>query len=59
MNSFDEDLYVRQISSFRIYELELILDAYVHIYPQEFKRQIELIKAQLAYRETPLAKELD
>jgi hypothetical protein len=59
MNSFDGAVYIKLLSSFRTYELELVLDAYVYMFPQEFERQIELIKAELAYRETPMAKELE
>lgn len=58
MNSFNAELYRMQLMDMKTHELEFIVDAYVHIYPEEFKDQIELIKAELEFRNTPLAKEL-
>lgn len=58
MNSFNDELYRKQIIDMKTHELELIVDAYTHISPDEFKRQIELITAELEFRETPLGKEL-
>lgn len=58
MNSFNDELYRKQLIDMKTHELELIVDAYTHISPDEFKRQIELITAELEFRQTPLGKEL-
>lgn len=58
MNSFNAELYRKQLVDMKTHELELIVDAYTHVDPDNFKRQIELIKAELEFRETPLGKEL-
>lgn len=58
MNCFNDELYRKQLVDMKTYELELIVDAYTHISPDEFKRQIELITAELEFRQTPLGKEL-
>jgi hypothetical protein len=58
MNSLNEELYRKNLIDMKTHELEFLVDVYSHISPKEFKRQIELIKAELEFRETPLAKEL-
>lgn len=58
MNSFNAELYRMQLIDMKTHELEFIVDAYAHIYPEEFKHQIELIKAELEFRQTPVGKEL-
>lgn len=58
MNSFNAQLYRLQLLDMKTFELELIADAYTHISPDEFKQQIELITAELEFRQTPLGKEL-
>lgn len=58
MNSFNAELYRKQIINMKTHELEIIVDAYTLISPGEFKQQIELITAELEFRETPLGKEL-
>jgi len=58
MNSFSATLYKMQLIEMKTHELEFILDVYVHIAPTEYKEQIELIKDELEFRKTPLAKEL-
>lgn len=58
MSCFNAELYRMQLLDMKTYELEFIADAYTHIYPNEFKEQIELIKAELEFRNSPLGKEL-
>ena len=58
MNSFNDELYRKNLLDMKTHELELIVDAYTYIDPDDFKRQIELIKAELEFRDTPLGKEL-
>jgi hypothetical protein len=58
MNSFNAELYRMQIIDMETHELEFLVDVYTHITPKEFKEQIELITAELAFRKSPLGKEL-
>lgn len=58
VNSFNSELYKKLLIDMKTFELELILDAYAHISPDEFKRQIELIRDELRFRQTSLGKEL-
>lgn len=58
LNSFNKELYRMQLINMKTHELEILVDIYVHITPNEFKEQVELIKAELEFRETPLGKEL-
>jgi hypothetical protein len=58
MNSFDVELYRSKLMDLETQELEFLSDLYTHVYPKEYKQQIELIAAELEFRKTPLAKEL-
>lgn len=58
MSSFNAELYRMQIIDMKTHELEFLVDLYLGIYPDEFKTQIELITAELEFRQSPLGKEL-
>jgi len=58
MNSFDAKLYTMQLIALKTHELEFLVDVYTHITPDEFKDRMELIKAELEFRKTPMAEEL-
>lgn len=58
MSCFNGELYRMQIIDMGTHELEFLVDAYTHLTPDEYKEQIDLIKAELEFRQTPVGREL-
>lgn len=58
MSCFSEELYRMQLIDMKTQELEFLVDVYTHITPDEYKEQIDLIKAELEFRKTPVGREL-
>lgn len=58
MNSFNAELYRMQLIDMETHELEFLVDVYTHVTPDDFEQQIELIRAELEFRDSPLGREL-